>query len=192
MKEYELPYESFIGAWFIPESVCDNIVNHSIKRLKKAPLGLCGNNIDKKVETDIKDSRDMGIHPNHRDYPIGEYRKELQKVLELYLQKYQYAGNMARFDIVSDFNLQYYPPNGGFKQWHFERLDKSTSNRCLVFMTYMNDVEDGGTEFYYQNIKTPSKKGLTVIWPADWMHTHRGEISKSEKIIITGWYELIK
>ena len=53
MKEYELPYESFIGAWFIPESVCDNIVNHSIKRLKKAPLGLCGNNIDKKVIKDL-------------------------------------------------------------------------------------------------------------------------------------------
>ena len=58
-------------------------------------------------------------------------------------------------------------------------------------MTYLNDVPNGGTEFKYQGIKSPAKKGLTIIWPSDWMHTHRGIIDEeNEKYIITGWYNL--
>ena len=42
-------------------------------------------------------------------------------------------------------------------------------------MTYLNDVNDyGETEFYYQKLKIKPEKGKTVIWCADWTHTHRG------------------
>ena len=64
--------------------------------------------------------------------------------------------------------------------------------RSLVFMTYLNDVEDGGTEFLYQNLTIPAKKGLTLIWPAFFTHTHKGQISKTkEKYIVTGWFNHI-
>ena len=61
-------------------------------------------------------------------------------------------------------------------------------------MTYLNDVEnEGETEFYHQKIKVKPQKGLTLIWPADWTHTHRGIASKiDEKYIITGWFSFIK
>ena len=56
-------------------------------------------------------------------------------------------------------------------------------------MTYLNNVKDGGTMFKYQNLTIPAKKGLTLIWPSDWTHTHKGQISNTkEKYIITGWY----
>ena len=57
-------------------------------------------------------------------------------------------------------------------------------------MTYLNDVTDGGeTEFMYQKLKIKPKKGLTLIWPADWTHTHRGIPSMTQvKYIATGWY----
>ena len=42
--------------------------------------------------------------------------------------------------------------------------------------------------FKYQKLTTPAKKGLTVIWPTDFTHTHRGIISQHEKYIITGWF----
>ena len=59
-------------------------------------------------------------------------------------------------------------------------------------MTYLNDVDDGGTEFLYQKITIPAKKGLTIVWPTQWTHTHRGQISHTkEKRIITGWYNFI-
>ena len=36
-------------------------------------------------------------------------------------------------------------------------------------------------------------KGDTVIWPAEWTHTHKSQISKThEKYIATGWLELKK
>ena len=59
-------------------------------------------------------------------------------------------------------------------------------------MTYLNDVPKGGTEFFYQKITSPAKKGLTLIWPAEFTHLHKGQIAKQEKYIITGWYNYIK
>ena len=38
-------------------------------------------------------------------------------------------------------------------------------------------------------IKTEAKKGLTLIFPTDWTHSHKSVISKThEKYIVTGWY----
>ena len=100
----------------------------------------------------------------------------------------------AFFNIGERYNLQKYPVGGGFKVWHCENDVKSMLNydRCLVFMTYLNDVEDGGTEFFHQHLSTPAKKGLTLIWPAYWTHTHRGIVSRlKEKYIVTGWINFI-
>lgn len=60
-------------------------------------------------------------------------------------------------------------------------------------MTYLNTVTDeGGTEFLNQELKISAEKGKTVIWPADWTHTHRGVASPTqEKYIITGWLSFI-
>ena len=88
-----------------------------------------------------------------------------------------------------NYQIQKYPVGGGYKTWHFEKSDIKACKRLLVFMTYLNTVEDGGTEFLYQKLITPAKKGLTFIWPSQFTHTHKGTISFSkEKIIITGWF----
>ena len=37
-----------------------------------------------------------------------------------------------------------------------------------------------------------AEKGKTVIWPAEWTHTHRGIVAPKEtKYIATGWYGYI-
>ena len=91
---------------------------------------------------------------------------------------------------IVELNIQHYEPGGGFKIFHCENSTKDTINRHLVFMTYLNDVNDGGTIFKYQNLITPATKGSTLIWPVNWTHTHKGQISgTSEKYIITGWLE---
>ena len=74
-----------------------------------------------------------------------------------------------------------------------ERGGLSTIKRCFVFMTYLNDVKNGGTEFKYQKCITPAKKGLTLIWPTDWMYMHKSQVSLvDEKYIITGWYSFLE
>ena len=74
-------------------------------------------------------------------------------------------------------------------------MERSSSSgidisRHLVFMTYLNDVTDcGETEWFHQKVKIQPRKGLTVIWPPDWTHTHRGIPSPTQtKYIVTGWY----
>ena len=60
-------------------------------------------------------------------------------------------------------------------------------------MTYLNDVEDcGETKFKLQNLKVKAEKGKTVIWPADWTHTHCGVVAPTqEKYIVTGWFSFV-
>ena len=59
-----------------------------------------------------------------------------------------------RYTITENMNIQHYKPGGGFKKWHFENTGPKSMSRKLVFMTYLNDVDDGGTtDFDYYNIK---------------------------------------
>ena len=80
-------------------------------------------------------------------------------------------------------------PNSPALEAYFKELIQH-----LVFMTYLNDVKKGGeTEWYYQKLKVKPKKGLTVIWGADWTFVHKGHTTFNEdKYIITGWFEFKK
>jgi len=152
----------------------------------RAP-GKIGNNHVMLVKKETKDSTDISIDNYNIDEEIIEYRRELQKVLDLYQKRYTPVKDLASFNIES-FNIQKYPKNGGYKTWHNERKSLGTSKRVLTFMTYLNDIVDGGTEFMYQKLTTPAKKGLTLIWPVDFTHIHRSQICDKEKIITTGWF----
>ena len=88
-------------------------------------------------------------------------------------------------------SVQHYKPGEGYYKWHMENDGhRHTMYRHLVFMTYLNDVENGGTEFlYFPDLNIQARKGLTLIWPAGWTHTHRGVVSNvDEKYITTGWF----
>jgi len=172
--------------WYIDPSICDRLIDHHKNSPNKNP-GLYG--VYNKVDKSIKESIDIGFQPH--EIPKF-YLDALDQCAYKYLEKYKEAS--LGFDIHEYTKIQYYPPGGGFKVWHMEKgsLDWPIVTRHLVFMTYLNDVEDGGgTEFLYQNIKTTAEKGLTLIWPVEWMFTHRGEVSPTEdKYIITGWFNL--
>ena len=98
------------------------------------------------------------------------------------------VNELNNYGPVEGLNIQKYNPGDGFYGWHHERGGIETSSRAFAHMTYLNDVEDGGTEFWFQKLTSPAKKGLTLIWPSDWTHHHRGQVSKTDtKYIITGW-----
>jgi len=62
-------------------------------------------------------------------------------------------------------------------------------HRVLVWMTYLNDVSDGGqTRYDYYDLEVAPQRGKTLIWPAEWTHAHSGKVVNSgSKYIITGW-----
>jgi len=189
-KEYKLPLSSFIGGWFINKKTCDGIIKYFNKNEEMRTPGKIGNNHVMLVEKETKDSTDIFINNYNINEEIIEYRRELQKVLDLYQKRYTPVKDLASFNLES-FNIQKYPKNGGYKTWHNERRSLGTSKRVLTFMTYLNNVKDGGTEFKYQKIITPALKGLTLIWPVDFTHIHRSQVCNEEKIITTGWYHYL-
>ncbi|MCF2845922.1 2OG-Fe(II) oxygenase [Pseudoalteromonas sp. ACER1] len=82
---------------------------------------------------------------------------------------------------------------GGYPYWHSEVYPQADHNealhRVLLFMFYLNDVEEGGeTEFYYQQRKISPKQGSMVVAPGYFTHTHRGNKPISnDKYILTSW-----
>ena len=191
MKEHKFPFKSHIGGWYISKSLCDKLLKHFYNKKNEWNKGLVGNGGETfEIDETRKECLEYPIYSdNENDKEICDYRIELQLVLNNYLKKYEWANNVPKFNVKEIYNFQHYKKNQGFKVWHHERSNLRHTNRILTFMTYLNDVNDGGTEFLYQKITSPAKKGLTLIWPADWTHTHRGQISKTkEKSIITGWF----
>jgi len=177
--------ENFIETYQMKKDICNDIIDFFVKSEYKG-IGTVGHH---EVIPKIKNSLDLSISEKCFDYPFDEYRKHLQDCLNQYIKKYSHLNDYAAFNVNSPYNIQFYPPKGGFHVFHNERQEPLHSDRVLVFMTYLNDVENGGTEFKYQNLITPAKKGTTLIWPTDFTHIHRGQISDTNiKYIVTGWF----
>jgi hypothetical protein len=180
--------ENFIGGWYLDDlSICDEL----IQAHKNSPYkfqGKCNGNI---VDVKIKDSTDCSLS-SISDFLYLKYDKELKKCSNEYMSKYPMSNFYAPWKILTTPNIQHYKPKQTFHEYHTERYNANSviSTRHLVFMTYLNDVFDGGeTEFFHQKLKVKPEKGLTLIWPTDWTFTHRGVPSLTEeKYIVTGWF----
>ena len=174
--------DDFIFKYQIDEKLCDDMIKYFKKNKEYKGEGVYSGGLDKNV----KDSIDVTFFNSSTNPTIIKYFKELSKELNVYCKKYEIPN--VRTSMGN--NIQYYKPGGGFFTWHCERGNRYFATRALVYMTYLNSVKDGGeTDFkYYSKIKP--KKGLTLIWPPDFTHTHRGLPSKTEeKYIVTGWVE---
>jgi hypothetical protein len=181
---------AFMGAWMLDDlDICDELIRFHKANHEAKPGAIIveGKNTVMKDYKDSFDSKMLFHFPETQ-----RYLKSLEQVMELYKQKFPACttGAPTRVEAV---NVQEYFPGGAFHSWHAERLgpDFPENSRHLVYMTYLNDVVEGGeTEFFHQQIKIKARRGLTVIWPTDWTHAHRGIPSPSQfKYIVTGWYQ---
>lgn len=170
------------------ETLCDDIVEYYKTTTKKYP-----GNVGSKSRVDQSIKKCTETLLNFDDKLFARYVRELRRLTDLYEKKFVRSRMVELYGLVEEINVQHYKPNEGYFAWHCERCN-SGNDRHLVFMTYLNDVNDGGeTEFLYQNLKVRPKKGLTLMWPVDWTHTHRGLISPTQdKYITTGWLSFIK
>jgi prolyl 4-hydroxylase len=181
---------NFIMGFYLEDtSICDKLISYhnSAETSPGIIVGRKGSN----AKNSHKKSTDCYL--NVKDNIFQEYSKNcLQPATEEYIKKYPWSNMYFPWTVIETINIQHYKPGEGFYEWHTERIGSNVPgcNRHLVFMTYLNDVTDGGeTEFGHQQLKVSARKGLTLIWPADWTFTHRGVTSHTqEKYIITGWY----
>ena len=200
MKPFKLNNKlDFIAGWYIDKKICDKMIKY-FEETDKNDAGVKQEGLliydDKpKIDKSIKNSIDLPIFSTTQDKAPLEYLSELEKVCNLYIEKYHWStSNQHQWGIMESFNIQKYPKKGGYTIWHTERNGaKSKLNRHLVFMTFLNDIKyKGETEWFYQKLKVKPSKGLTFIWPADWTFTHRGIPAEKEiKYITTGWYSYV-
>ena len=122
-------------------------------------------------------------------YRWPEYQAELNGFIDLYLDKYKFFEYGGMFTSRHLPQIQWYKPGEGYHKWHIDGAQMNSCDRAMVYMTYLNDVtEGGGTMFYHQNVTTKAVKGKTLIFPAGYTHLHKGEISQTQhKYILTGW-----
>ena len=185
--------ESFIKQYNIDLKICDQLIKYYKKNTEYKHPGIYLSDKTKEciVDKKHKDSIDVTFFNNSQDKTINKYFDILSQLVTDYTKHFNLNYSVRSCD--SGTNIQFYPKNGGFKIWHTERSNIKNSKRALVFMTYLNDIDDGGeTEFLYQKIKIKPKKGLSLIWPSDFTHTHRGIPSPTEeKMIVTGWLNFV-
>ena len=181
---------NFIGSWIMePTSLCDDLIDYFELHKEKQKRGVTsgGTNIDSKKSTDIS------VAPNEINVPGNEVFKEYFRSLfdchKDYLAQWPFLSGFAGNLEIGRFNLQRYQSGDHFQKLHTERNGLSSLHRVLAWMTYLNDIDEGGsTYFSHYDIEVQPKKGLTLIWPAEWTHAHQGNaVNAGSKYIITGW-----
>jgi len=126
-----------------------------------------------------------------RHYP-QIINQHISKALEEYMEMFPILNKSQTALYSIRQKLQKTPVSGGFHGWHAENDHLESCHRILAWTIYLNDVPEGGeTEFLYQSQRVSPEKGKTCIFPAGFMHTHRGNPPISnDKYILTGWFNL--
>lgn len=89
--------------------------------------------------------------------------------------------------LLAPLRIKRYLPNAGDQfQLHFDSIGE-VANRYLVFLWYLNDVDEGGeTEFSGLDIRVPPRAGRLLMFPPYWMYQHAGRPPQSgEKYILS-------
>tara|TARA_Y100001968_G_scaffold209279_1_gene192366 strand:+ start:562 stop:1158 length:597 start_codon:yes stop_codon:yes gene_type:complete len=184
---------NFIGSWCIePILICDDLISYFELNIAKQKSGQSGSGLN----PEIKDSVDITMYPKDIILPGHEaFKKYFDQLFECYknyVEEWPFLNKISDKLEIGSFNIQRYKPGQHFKEIHTERSSLATLHRVFAFMTYLNDVEEGGsTYFSHYDLEIQPKRGLTLIWPAEWTHAHKGNILKEgAKYIITGWINI--
>ncbi len=181
---------NFIGCWRMQDpSLCQGLIDFFENRAAEHMRGRTSLG----VNVDVKKATDLPIFPKDLKRPgyelVAAYIRELEACLYDYGQQWPFFSEMfTNVDIVP-FKIQRYTVGEHFQKPHAERSSFGYMHRVLAWMTYLNDVESGGkTEFHHYGLEIAPQCGKTLIWPAEWTHTHAGGVvNVGTKYIITGW-----
>ena len=175
----------FIYKGKINKKTCKKLINIFEKNNKK-----------EFVKTNHPTMTQIVLHKDERC--LFSFKKELIKIKNTYIKKYKYIDKKQEpWDIFPYIKIQKYKPGESYFGWHAEvngewNHEYNSKDRILVFSTFLNTIKKGGeTEFFYQKEKIKPVEGKTILFPAFWTHTHKGNLTKEIKYIITGWYTYV-
>ena len=191
MKRLKLESDqiNFIGIWNLENNeLCKDIINFFETNIDLQKDGTTGDG----KKTELKKTTDINIHPNNlkeeKFVHIKNYIKSLHNCYLDYQEQWPFLKDKINTVDIPTFNIQRYNPGDHFSHIHTERSSLNSLHRVFAWMTYLNNVDDGGfTNFTHYGLKIKPEKGKTLIWPSEWTHAHTGEVlNKGLKYIITG------
>lgn len=173
----------------LSEEECKQIIHEFEDSKEKQIEGRVGNNL---IKIGTKKSTDITYNFKDSSLTTKIISKSLQKYVKVYINEYPELNNhVGDWTTCDYYNVQRYKPQEGYFKTHCEVVDIKSASRILVWMFYLNSVENGGTLFPQYEIGIRAIQGRLVIWPAYWTHLHKGQISQTQtKYITTGWYNL--
>jgi predicted 2-oxoglutarate/Fe(II)-dependent dioxygenase YbiX len=169
----------------LPADLCDQIISRFESSREEQYPGRIGQTIDQ--DSSVKKTTDLVISgkPHWKDVDRALFQSLGRAVME-FREKFIYFKGPFK---DMGYNVQRYQP-GEYYHWHIDGGSHEFSQRQLVALWYLNDVEGPGgeTEFLYQDVKVTPERGKLVLFPPFWTHEHRAAtVNKGIKYIATTW-----
>ncbi len=170
-------------------SLSDKDCEDIIKRFEQSKDQHYQGRVGQKFEqnTEIKKSTDMVVSGKEDWKDIDNLLfTSLAKALSGVKKQYGFFNNPFK-DI--GYAVQRTMP-GEYYHWHIDSGSHQFSDRQLVAIWYLNNVEGPGgeTEFLNQEVKIKPEVGKLILFPPFWTHEHRGvKLQKGIKYIATTW-----
>ena len=164
---------------------CNQIINRFEDSKEDHYQGRVGQNFTENV--DVKKSTDMVISgkKNWKDFDTLFFTS-LSKALSAVKKEFDFFSGPFK-DI--GYAVQRTNP-GEYYHWHIDSGSHQFSDRQLVAIWYLNNVDGPGgeTEFLNQNVKIKPETGKLILFPPFWTHEHRGvTLQNGVKYIATTW-----
>ena len=169
----------------LSEDECNQIIDKFEDSKEDHYKGRVGQNFIENV--DIKKSTDMVIS-GKKDWKDFDtlFFTSLSKALSAVKKEFDFFSGPFK-DI--GYAVQRTNP-GEYFHWHIDSGSHQFSDRQLVAIWYLNNVDGPGgeTEFLNQNVKIKPETGKLILFPPFWTHEHRGvTLEKGIKYIATTW-----
>lgn len=135
------------------------------------------------TELDIERFADSGFRALFRD--------QVDRSLERYNKDIGLTIALPNSPVTAELRMKRYRP-GQSEQFelHFDAIYEK-ANRYLVYLWYLNDVDDGGeTRFPRLDYDVRPKAGRLLMFPPYWMYQHEGAPPRSGDKYIVGTYLL--
>jgi prolyl 4-hydroxylase len=131
----------------------------------------------RELRAGLEDSAWTELNVSRHGDPLtaGFFRGRIDEALARYNADVQLDLPIPNSPAFADLVLKRYRPSSAERfQLHFDAINH-LSNRYLVLLWYLNDVERGGaTHFPRLEIEVAARAGRLLVFPPYWMYQHEG------------------
>ena len=160
--------------WFddaLPPPLCSELIAafHRVpeQHVRRAPGWRAGLDDSAWTELDITPLADEALK--------GFFFRQIDDYLARYNAQLSLSIPVPGSTRLAEFRMKHYQPQSAEKfQLHFDSINE-VSDRFMVFLWYLNDVEVGGeTDFPDLGLKVSARAGRLLMFPPYWMFQHAG------------------